>query len=70
MTAALRELALGCARQLGLRLAAVAALEAPGGPVVVDVEAFPDYAGVPEAGEAVAGAAVARLALSARRCGR
>jgi ribosomal protein S6--L-glutamate ligase len=70
VSADLRELAAGCAGRLGLRLAGIDVLESPDGPVVVDVEAFPDYAGVPEAGEVVAAAVVARLAVSARRCER
>src|SRR2546423_1021210 len=70
LTGALRDLALVCARRIGLRLCAITALEAPGGPVVVDVEAFPTYSGVAEAGEAVAGAVIARLAVSGRRCER
>jgi ribosomal protein S6--L-glutamate ligase len=70
LTGAWRALALECARQVGLRLAAVTALETPGGPLVVGLEPFPNYSGVPEAGEAVADEVVTRLAVSGRRCER
>ncbi|HEY3021415.1 MAG TPA: ATP-grasp domain-containing protein [Solirubrobacteraceae bacterium] len=62
VTPPLRRLALACARRFGLALAGIDVLEAPGGPVVVDVDAFPDYAGIDEAPGVIADALVAELA--------
>ena len=60
-TPPLRRLALGCARRFGLALAGVDVLETAAGPVVVDVDAFPDYAGIDEAPAVIADALAAEL---------
>jgi ribosomal protein S6--L-glutamate ligase len=44
-----REIALGCGAALGLGLYGLDVIESPGGPVVVDVNYFPGYKGVPGA---------------------
>ena len=49
-----RELALRCGRVLGLGLYGLDILETAQGPMVVDVNAFPSYRGVPNAGPLIA----------------
>jgi ribosomal protein S6--L-glutamate ligase len=50
----LAELARRCARTFRLPLLGLDVLEAPDGPLVVDVNDFPNYTGVPDAAEAAA----------------
>ena len=50
----LREIALGAGRALGLGLYGLDVVEAPHGPVVVDVNYFPGYKGVPGAAACIA----------------
>ena len=45
-----RAVALRVGRALGLELFGLDVIESPGGPVVVDVNYFPGYKGVPDAG--------------------
>lgn len=47
------ELARGCARAFGLTLLGVDVLETPTGPLVVDVNDFPNYTGVDDAPETI-----------------
>jgi ribosomal protein S6--L-glutamate ligase len=49
----LRRLALACADAFGLELLGVDVLEGPQGPVIVDVNEFPNYTGVGQAPEAI-----------------
>jgi len=61
-----RELARACGRAFGLALFGIDVLESPEGPLVVDVNEFPNYTGIDEAVEAAG-----RLVLdSAREDGR
>ena len=64
------ELALRCGRVFGLTLYGLDLIEGPYGPVIVDVNYFPGYRGVPEAAERVAGQIerFARSAETARPC--
>jgi ribosomal protein S6--L-glutamate ligase len=62
LTAELRQLGLRCASLFGLDLAGVDCVETARGPVVIEVNDFPNYSGLPEASDAVA-----RLALSRAR---
>jgi ribosomal protein S6--L-glutamate ligase len=52
--AELRELALACGRALGLGLYGLDVIESAAGPVVVDVNTFPGYKGVPGAAGLIA----------------
>jgi ribosomal protein S6--L-glutamate ligase len=49
------ELALRCGEAFGLGLFGLDVVESPDGPVVVDVNYFPGYKGVPDAGALIAG---------------
>jgi glutathione synthase/RimK-type ligase-like ATP-grasp enzyme len=62
LPADLRELGLRCAALFGLDLAGVDCVETARGPVVIEVNDYPNYSGLPEASDAVA-----RLALSRAR---
>ena len=53
LTPALDQLAARCGRLFGLALFGVDCLSTPDGPVVVEVNDFPNYRGVPEADEAL-----------------
>ena len=53
VTPALRELALACGQAFGLRLFGVDVLQTKRGPVVVDVNDFPNYTGADEAVDAI-----------------
>ena len=64
-TPELRRLALACGEAFGLTLYGIDLLESPRGPLIVDVNEFPNYTGVPEAAETIA-ALVARQ-MRARR---
>ncbi len=55
------ELARSCALAFGLTLLGVDVLETPTGPLVVDVNDFPNYTGIPEAAPVIADLIVARL---------
>jgi ribosomal protein S6--L-glutamate ligase len=50
----LREIALSCGRALGLGLYGLDVVEGPAGPVVVDVNTFPGYKGVPDVAPLIA----------------
>jgi ribosomal protein S6--L-glutamate ligase len=54
VTGEVRELALRCGRAFGLGLFGLDVIESPDGPVVVDVNYFPGYKGVPDAGALIA----------------
>lgn len=54
VTPALRELALRCGRLFGLELFGVDCVEGPDGPLVIEVNEFPNYTGVPNADELLA----------------
>lgn len=54
VSAELREIALACGRILGLGLYGLDVLEAEEGPVVVDVNYFPGYKGVPDIAPVIA----------------
>jgi len=54
VTAELRDLATACGRIFGLDLYGVDILESPTGPLVVDVNEFPNYTGIVEAPAAIA----------------
>jgi ribosomal protein S6--L-glutamate ligase len=54
VTGKVRELALRCAQAFGLGLFGLDMIESPDGPVVVDVNYFPGYKGVPDAGALIA----------------
>jgi ribosomal protein S6--L-glutamate ligase len=54
VSAELREIALACGRILGLGLYGLDVLETDGGPVVVDVNYFPGYKGVPDVAPLIA----------------
>jgi ribosomal protein S6--L-glutamate ligase len=60
--AELERLARRCAEPFGLELYGIDVLESADGPLVVDVNDFPNYTGVPEAPEAIGRMALARLA--------
>ena len=53
VTTELRDLALACGAAFGLRLFGVDVLQTPEGPVVVDVNDFPNYTGVDSAAGAI-----------------
>ncbi|HEV3480136.1 MAG TPA: hypothetical protein VG144_11900 [Gaiellaceae bacterium] len=54
VTPAFEEIALACRDAFGLELYGVDVLDSPRGPLVVDVNEFPNYTGVPEAPRAIA----------------
>jgi ribosomal protein S6--L-glutamate ligase len=58
---ALQELARRCGRLFGLELYGVDCIETPEGPVVIEVNEFPNYTVVPEAGEKLADYIIGRL---------
>ncbi|SPT60590.1 ATP-grasp domain-containing protein [Actinomadura madurae] len=62
VTEELRGLALACRDAFGLELYGVDVLPSPGGPLVVDVNDFPNYTGIAEAPDAVADLVESRLA--------
>jgi glutathione synthase/RimK-type ligase-like ATP-grasp enzyme len=55
-------LALRCGRLFGLELFGVDCVEGPGGPLVIEVNEFPNYTGVPRADELLADHVVACVA--------
>jgi ribosomal protein S6--L-glutamate ligase len=55
VTPALEEIAFACRDAFGLELYGVDVLDSPRGPLVVDVNEFPNYGGVDEAPAAIAG---------------
>jgi ribosomal protein S6--L-glutamate ligase len=55
VTPALEEIAFACRDAFGLELYGVDVLDSPRGPLVVDVNEFPNYGGVDEAAAAIAG---------------
>jgi ribosomal protein S6--L-glutamate ligase len=61
MTPTLRRLATSCGALFGLELFGIDVLESPEGPVVVDVNEFPNYTGVPDAPEVIGKMVIARL---------
>src|SRR4051794_33851125 len=61
LTRELRELAVACAERFGLALVSIDVLETPSGPVVVDVDEFPDYTGIEEAPDVIADVLQERL---------
>jgi ribosomal protein S6--L-glutamate ligase len=66
LTAELRRLALDCSELFGLELFGVDCLLTPDGPVVVEVNEYPNYTGVGEADEALATHVLARVARPSR----
>jgi ribosomal protein S6--L-glutamate ligase len=67
LTAELRELALGCSDLFRLELFGVDCLLTPEGPVVIEVNEYPNYSGVAEADEALATHVLARAPRRASR---
>jgi ribosomal protein S6--L-glutamate ligase len=65
---ALEALALRCGRLFGLELFGVDCIETPRGPVVIEVNDFPNYTGIPDAPERLARHLIARA--DARRLPR
>ena len=61
LTRLLRTLAVSCAERFGLQLMSLDVLEPPAGPVVVDVDEFPNYTGIDEAPEVIADVLQERL---------
>jgi len=55
VTPELRALALACAAAFGLALCGIDVLESPRGPLIVDVNDFPNYTGVPDAPAVIGG---------------
>jgi ribosomal protein S6--L-glutamate ligase len=66
LTADLRRLAIDCSELFGLELFGVDCLVTPTGPVVIEVNDYPNYSGVPEADEALASHVLARLGAASR----
>jgi ribosomal protein S6--L-glutamate ligase len=64
LTSPLRDLVRACRSEFGLRLFGLDVLELPGGPVVVDVNEFPNYTGVDEAPDVIAALVQAELGAS------
>src|SRR4051794_11405350 len=62
LTRELRALAVACAERFGVGLLGVDVLETPSGPLVVDVDEFPDYTGIDEAPDVIADVLVEQLA--------
>jgi ribosomal protein S6--L-glutamate ligase len=65
LTSSLRQLALDCAALFGLELFGVDCVVTGGGPVVIEVNDFPNYTGVPDADEALADHVLARVPAAA-----
>jgi ribosomal protein S6--L-glutamate ligase len=65
LTSALEALALRCAALFGLDLAGVDCVETACGHVVIEVNDFPNYSGLPEASEEIARLALSRARLRA-----
>ena len=61
VTSDLRTLALRCASAFGLTLCGLDILESRYGPLVVDVNEFPNYTGVDEAPEVIGGLVLQEL---------
>jgi ribosomal protein S6--L-glutamate ligase len=61
LTADLRRLAIDCSELFGLELFGVDCLLTPTGPLVIEVNDYPNYSGVPEANAALASHVLARL---------
>jgi ribosomal protein S6--L-glutamate ligase len=72
LTAELRDIALTCGRACGLELWGVDVAITPTGPYVIEINDFPTYSAVPEAGEAIAQhvLTLVRMHGVARRAGR
>ena len=70
--ARLRDIALTCGRACGLELWGVDVAMTPGGPYVIEVNDFPTYSAVPNAGAAIAEHVLALLQINAvaREVGR
>jgi ribosomal protein S6--L-glutamate ligase len=66
LTADLRRIAIDCAELFGLELFGVDCLLTPTGPVVIEVNDYPNYSGVPEADAALASHVLARLGAASR----
>jgi glutathione synthase/RimK-type ligase-like ATP-grasp enzyme len=66
VTATLRALALTCGMRFGLELFGVDCIETPVGPVVIEVNDFPNYSGIDCADDALARLAVERAARAGR----
>jgi ribosomal protein S6--L-glutamate ligase len=62
VTPRLRELARRCGRLFGLELFGVDCIERPDGPLVIEVNEFPNYTGVPDADGLLADHVLARVA--------
>jgi glutathione synthase/RimK-type ligase-like ATP-grasp enzyme len=69
LTAELVGLGERCRRLFGLELFGVDCLETANGVVVIEVNEFPNYTGVPDAGELLADHVLARLPVRRSRCG-
>jgi ribosomal protein S6--L-glutamate ligase len=69
LTAELVGLAERCRRLFGLELFGVDCLETADGVVVIEVNEFPNYTGVPDADELLADHVLARLPVRRSRCG-
>ena len=67
-TAAETGLARYCRRLFGLELYGLDCIPAPGGPVVIEVNEFPNYTGVPDAGERLAEFVIAGVARREETC--
>jgi ribosomal protein S6--L-glutamate ligase len=72
LTAQLRDIALTCGRACGLELWGVDVAMTPEGPSVIEVNDFPTYSAVPEAGEEIARYALTKVQMEgvARKVGR
>lgn len=72
LDAQLRDIALTCGRACGLELWGVDVAVTPEGPYVIEVNDFPTYSAVPEAGEEIARYAMTRVQMEAvtREAGR
>jgi ribosomal protein S6--L-glutamate ligase len=66
LTADIRRLAIDCAELFGLELFGVDCLLTPTGPVVIEVNDYPNYSGIPEADAALADHVLARLGAASR----
>jgi ribosomal protein S6--L-glutamate ligase len=71
LDAELRDIGLTCGRACGLELWGVDVARTPGGPVVIEVNDFPTYSAIPEAGSAIARhtMTLARMHRAAREAG-
>jgi ribosomal protein S6--L-glutamate ligase len=66
MTPALRRLAISCGALFGLELFGIDALDSSDGPLVVDVNEFPNYTGVPDAPEVIGRMVMGRIGQGVR----